>query len=245
MSDQTPPSSFPTTRWSLVNRAGKIDGTAARQALTEIVQRYLPPLRSHLVRRQRVDPHRADDLIQSFLADKVLEDELIGWARQERGKFRTFLLTALDRFVISEGRAQRAKKRSPDKLAELDEALDQSASAPSVDEQFDIEWARQVIDQAVARMQKECTDSGRRDVWGVFELRVLNPMLHGTPPLDYAQLVERFSLESPAQASNVMVTGKRMFVRCMRSLIAEYVGDDEQRIDEELGDLQRIAGRTL
>src|SRR4051795_12436921 len=92
-------SPFPTTRWSLVGRAAARGTDNGRLALSELLQIYLPALKAHLVGPLRIDEHRADDLLQGFLADKVVEQNMIALADPTRGKFRTFLLTALERFV--------------------------------------------------------------------------------------------------------------------------------------------------
>ncbi len=81
------------------------------------------------------------------------------------------------------------------------------------------------------------------EVWGVFEVRILAPILQGTEPADYRELVERFGLRSPSQASNVLITGKRMFERVLRSVVAEYARD-ERDVDEEIGELREILARS-
>ena len=91
-------------------------------------------------------------------------------------------------------------------------------------------------------MQRECELTERPDVWGVFEARLLAPLLHDALAAPYEQLVERFGFASPAQASNVLMTAKRMFVRAVRATIGEYELEDEQ-IDEEIADLHRILAR--
>src|SRR6185295_7108431 len=97
------PTSFPVTHWTMVERAGLAeDETTQRQALVQLLTRYMPALKAHLVRRRGIELARADDLLQEFLLTKVLHGELIAEARRDKGRFRTFLLTVLDRFVISE-----------------------------------------------------------------------------------------------------------------------------------------------
>src|SRR3954469_23630165 len=96
------PRYFPTTHWSLVKKAGCTSGESQRAALVEVLNRYMPALRSHLIYHKRIESHQAEDLLQGFLLSKVIEQDLIGAARQERGRFRSFLLTALDRFAISQ-----------------------------------------------------------------------------------------------------------------------------------------------
>src|SRR4051794_5996653 len=107
------PAPFPATRWSLVGRAGKTDAVAQPIAIAEIARMYSPALRAHLLQSLYYDEHRADDLLQGFLADKVLEQRLIGHADPQRGRFRTFLLAALDRYVVDQHRHGAARKRSP------------------------------------------------------------------------------------------------------------------------------------
>ena len=80
------------------------------------------------------------------------------------------------------------------------------------------------------------------DVWGVFECRLLAPMLDGAEPMPYEALVERFALRSPAQASNVLITGKRMFERALRAVVGEYAAD-EAEVDEEIAELRQILSR--
>ncbi len=59
---------------------------------------------AHLGFKFRAGEHEAQDLLQSFVAEKILEKELLGQANPVRGRFRTFLLNALDHFVISQRR---------------------------------------------------------------------------------------------------------------------------------------------
>jgi DNA-directed RNA polymerase specialized sigma24 family protein len=244
MPERTPqgPKFFPQTQWSLVGRAAgvhAVDGSQ-RQALVDLLNHYMPALHSYLVYRKRFDANQADDLLQGFLLSKVLEQDLISQAQRERGKFRNFLLTALNRYVISEIRRERAQKRSAG-ASGGGVALDETIDVPdeSTSDTFDVEWARQLLSQAIAAMHEECTSTGRLDVWAIFEARVLGPAMHGRELIEYDQLVEKFKLVSPAQASNLLVTGRRTFIRVLRGLIAEYESDEEQ-IDAELNDLQKI-----
>ncbi|MGH7214464.1 MAG: hypothetical protein ACREIT_06850, partial [Tepidisphaeraceae bacterium] len=99
---------FPSTHWSLVDRAGRApDGSDRREALANLLHRYLPALRCHLIYTRRLDTQTADDLLQAFLADKILEQNTLRHAEQSRGRFRGFLVTALDHFVSNHARAQR------------------------------------------------------------------------------------------------------------------------------------------
>jgi RNA polymerase sigma-70 factor (ECF subfamily) len=234
---------FPTTHWSLVARVGHDDGSVRRAALVELLTRYLPALRTHLVLRKGLRRDRADDVLQQFLADKVLEDDLIPRARREKGKFRTFLLTALDRFVANVFRHEAAQKRRPAGEVPLEEAAGEADDAAGPAAAFDAAWARQVVAQGVEATRFECEASARPDVWGVFEARVLGPTLDGADPVPHEQLAERFGFRSAEESANLLVTGKRMFARNLRAVVGRYE-PGEAEIDAEIADLRATLSGT-
>ena len=86
MSDeQEKRSRFPQTHWSLVGRAAASDDLLRQQALTDLLMAYLPGLRAFLVEIRRVPADLAEDLLQGFVADKVLAAGLLRHANQGRG----------------------------------------------------------------------------------------------------------------------------------------------------------------
>jgi len=221
---------FPNTRWSLVARG--------RVALEELYRTYYPALKAHLTRVKRLEPDHADELIQGFIASQVLEKEFFERADRALGKFRTYLLTALDRYRLKQYRDSRAQKRSPrdGKLMGVEDAGDLAALEESFKDVFDVEWARQTLDEAVRLMRKE-TERGRRsDVWQVFERRLLEPLLRGVEPPSYDDLVRDLNLESPTQAMNLLVTAKRSFGRAVREVLSRYAAPGEE-VESELTDL--------
>ncbi|HSZ60080.1 MAG TPA: hypothetical protein VK797_30835 [Tepidisphaeraceae bacterium] len=233
---------FPSTHWSLVVCAAGDAGEAQRRALSDLLNRYAPALRTCLVARRSLEPSEADDLVQEFLAAKVVEDGLIGKADQQRGRFRTFLLTALDRFVSNELRNRRAQKRGNGAVMALADA-EEIATASGPHEAFDAAWAREVIAQATWRMRERCLRDGREDVWRVFESRVLGPIADGGEPAPYEQLARDLNLASVDAAANLLTTAKRTFTRALRSVIGEYE-KDKDRIDDEIRDLRAALSRS-
>lgn len=235
---------FPTTHWSLVAQAGQDVMAVRRAALDQLLRRYLPALRAHLVYGRRLPPDEADDVVQDFVTSRIIEHDLLARADRDRGKFRTYLLAALDRFLIDRVRRQRAHKRAPDggachALGDDAEAV----AAPVPSDAFDEAWAREVIQTSIQQLQAECRQSGRDDVWLVFEGRVLAPLLDGAAPVDYEALVGRCGLQSAAQASNVLITGKRMFARLLRAVVGQYTLGDEA-IDSEIRDLHQVLAQS-
>lgn len=234
---------FPSTHWSAIDRASREDSQCERPAMSDLLRRYLPALRAHLLIRRSVTADQVDDVLQEFIAGKVLEADIIDRADRTKGKFRTFLLTALDRHVISRRRHDNAEKRGG---ADMTRSLD-GDDAPSASAQptalstdtFDVVWARQILREAIRRTRAQCDRDSRADVWAVFESRILLPALHGTKPPEYAQIVERHGYHAPTQMWNAVRTGKAIFARQLRSVIGEYVDSDEQ-IESELRDLHLI-----
>jgi RNA polymerase sigma-70 factor (ECF subfamily) len=239
---ETSPNRFPTTRWTSVERAGGC-GPTSSAALGRLVTHYLGPLRAHLILHKRLPPERADDLLQGFISDKVLERDLVGGAARGKGRFRTYLLVALHRFVSNQVRDEHRKRRSPEHLVSLQDAPDAIDRAPEASAAFELSWARQVLADAASRMLDDCRASGRTDVWGVFDGRVLAPTVEGAECVPYERLVEQFGLESVDAASNLLVTGKRMFARSLRGVVGEYTSDASE-IEQEIGDLRQILSRA-
>jgi RNA polymerase sigma-70 factor (ECF subfamily) len=244
MSDPSSPQPFPATRWSLIARARGDAGPDRRKALDELLRRYLPALRTHLLLSRRLDPDRADDLLQSFVADRFVEQSLLSGVGPEKGRFRTLLLRAMNNFLIDQLRREQAQKRggSAQFVGEPDAALHSPSAGlddPAV--QYDLAWARQVIDQASALMRAQCAREDRVDIWEVFYGRVLAPTLQGAPPTPYEELVTRFHYETPEQAANVLITGKRSFQRALREVVADYC--DAGAVADEIRDLRSIVAR--
>src|SRR6202140_2730137 len=102
-------SQFPATRWTLVVAAGDPQRKEARSALVSLCENYWYPLYAYL-RRRGYSADQAQDLTQEFFI-RVLEGRYLDRADPEKGRFRSFILTALKFFVADEEDRQRAYKR--------------------------------------------------------------------------------------------------------------------------------------
>ena len=99
-SSLTQHAAFYTTRWSVVLAAqGKSTGDAF-ESLEALCRQYWPPLYSY-VRHRGHAAHDAQDLTQAFFA-RLLEKDWLTAVDQEKGRFRSFLLMALKRFLANE-----------------------------------------------------------------------------------------------------------------------------------------------
>ncbi len=94
------PGQFPSTRWSLVIQAGSPATSLARAALAELCNAYWYPIYA-FIRRQGNRHDEALDLTQSYFA-RLLEKPVIAAADQKKGRFRSFLKTDCQHFIIDQ-----------------------------------------------------------------------------------------------------------------------------------------------
>ena len=156
---------FPTTQWGVVAAAALTDAES-RRALATLCQRYWYPLYA-CIRHMGHCADEAEDLTQSFFV-MLLENELLRHADPGRGKFRTYLLAALQNFLADESDRARAAKRGGRRQAiSLDSTLAESRYAvePSDDRSperlFDRQWAQNVLNLALADLRAEFSEEGK------------------------------------------------------------------------------------
>jgi hypothetical protein len=200
---------------------------------------YMPGLRTFLVEARRIPVDLADDLLQGFVADKVLSAGLVRHADQGRGKFRNFVLKSLNNYANT--KLQREFSDRARKVG-LDEGLANIANNLKIIDRFEQEWVRQVVRDALNLMERDCRERRRADIWEVFRLRFVEPMLSGADPVDYDQIIRQFNIATPRQAINLLANAKRSFLTCLRLSVGKYVSSDEQ-IESEISDLREIVGR--
>ncbi|HOW97195.1 MAG TPA: hypothetical protein P5567_02810 [Kiritimatiellia bacterium] len=211
--------------------------------MNELLTAYSPVLRGYLRLVMRLRPEQAEDMVQDFVTRRILEGRLLQRADRTRGRFRSFLLKCFLNFVRSELRKEKAAKRGPppSQMLNLDDHAQDIADPCQERRAFDALWARQVLGAALERMQKDCEEKGRQDVWTVFEQRVLNPIFSDNPPRPYEELVTALGLKSPLQASNLLITAKRGFQRALEAVVRETVAN-ETDIRAEIAALKRALG---
>ncbi|HEY1683463.1 MAG TPA: hypothetical protein VGG19_01755 [Tepidisphaeraceae bacterium] len=230
---------FTTTHWSLIGRAGSGGDAERKAALNQLLQRYLPALRAHLILQKHLQDASADDLLHDFILSKDVLQEIIRQAKPERGRFRDFLLKALTYFMIDQHRRAKAQKRAADAAIPINENFDAVDNLIDSRDVFDVAWARQLLTDAIEDMRTNCQRDGRLDIWDIFQGRLLDPLLHDAQPVPYKVLVARHRLDSPDTASNLLETARRRFKKSLWNRIAEYEPDEEM-IKAEIADLLRI-----
>lgn len=160
--------SFVPTRWSVVLKAARQVDREADEALATLCQAYWYPLYTY-VRHQGHSAHDAEDLTQEFFA-RLLEKRYLDGIQREGGRFRSFLLTALKRFLMNEWDRARAEKRGGKCLMiSLDRETAESryrlepAHALSPDKLYERQWAQALLERVMATLREEYSVAGKAD----------------------------------------------------------------------------------
>jgi DNA-directed RNA polymerase specialized sigma24 family protein len=239
-------SRFETTHWSVVRAANTDDQTRRQLMIGNLTATYWKPVYCYL-RRKGYNNEDAKDLTQGFFCEIVLGRDLIKKADQLKGHFRTFLLTALDRYIVSVIRRKTRQKvmpkggiieLSPDKLAEL--PIPNTIQTP--EEAFYCGWAADILDQVLSDLREEYCSTNRSTHWEIFRLTVLMPITEGVKSTPLKELCEKFGVDSTSKASNMIVTVKRRFRAILRRRLRDFTHSDAA-VEEELKSVFEILSK--
>jgi RNA polymerase sigma factor (sigma-70 family) len=230
---------FVTTHWSVVLSAQDKKSPQSDQALEELCRTYWCPLYAY-VRRQGRSPHDAQDLTQEFFA-RLLQKDYLRSVAPEKGRFRTFLLVALKRFLADVLDHARAQKRGGGALCiSLDaEAAERRYWAEPVDAStpetlYERHWALTLLDRTMARLRQESVAAGKAE-----EFDRLKPFLTGaTDAPSYAEIAPKLGLTEGALRVAVHRL-RRRYRDLFREEIAHTVADPAE-IEEEVRHLMAV-----
>jgi RNA polymerase sigma factor (sigma-70 family) len=190
---------FVTTHWSVVLSAGGNDTACARDALARLCQTYWFPLYAH-ARRRGNSPHDAQDLTQEFFA-RLLDRQSLAAADPSRGRFRSFLLAAMNHFLADEWHKARAQKRGGSgevlslDFAAAEERFDlEPADAATPDKAFDRQWALTLLNTVLDRLEAEYQREGKHELFAALKQTLAGS--RETQP--YAELAETLGMNEGA-----------------------------------------------
>jgi len=214
---------FPRTDWAELGKAAEAD----EARLDRLIRLYWAPLRIFLVATFPGLREQAELLLQEFAEDKILKKGWLQRADRNRGQFRDFLKMSLRNFVLD--RLDKAEVKNPP--VSLDDLEHEMPAPDAPSEEFDLVWTRTVLAETLKRMEADCNnpaeDQPRRShIWEMFRIRLLEPVFNDAPQVPYEQLIEKFSLKSPTDASNMLLSAKRIFKSHLNKVIKEYTEQD-------------------
>ncbi|MCY4027243.1 MAG: sigma-70 family RNA polymerase sigma factor [Acidobacteria bacterium] len=231
---------FATTRWSMVlAAAGGAPGEQADRALAELCAGYWYPLYAY-VRRRGYDAEDARDLTQAFFA-RLLERRGLASADPSRGRFRSFLLTAMKNFLASEWRRQAAAKRGGGADVVSIDAADaeqryrsEPADTRTPEALYERRWALALLERAVADVRQGYADRGQAELFDALKAY----LGFDVAEVSYEDLSVRLGRSEPALRTAVSRLRARWRTR-VRALVSETV-QDGRLVDDELRNLLRM-----
>ncbi len=217
---------FPSTHWSVVLAAGNGASRQSFDALSQICCKYWRPLYAY-VRKRGYGPEDAEDLTQEFLS-RFIEKQYFSLADPQRGRFRSFFLTALDHFLSDQrDRAHAAKRGGGRQVFSLDpEFVDRSlvlADEFTPEKAYERCWGEALLDAVLARLAAEYAAVGK-----MASFNTLKRFLWGRDSsVTYAELARQLVMSEDAVKSAV----HRLRVRC-RALLREEIAQTVTTADE-------------
>lgn len=223
---------FATTSWSRIVSATDLDSDEMELALAELCAAYWYPLYA-FVRRKGHAREEAEDITQAFYVE-LLEKHTLHAADSSRGRFRTFLLSALTNFIANWHRHRATEKRGAGRVPfSIDFAVaEEKLGHQPVDELtpqkvFERTWAMELLASAMKSVEEQYRATDKQAVFSV-----LQPCLNGTNVRSLKEIAA--DLEVSEGAAKVALHRLRQrFGDQLRLQIARTL-QDPQQVDDEL-----------
>lgn len=221
---------FPTTHWTLIARLKSGDQEASQKALDELCAQYHYPLYCY-IRWRGLNHHDAQDALHDFLS-KLLRLDSLKTADMEKGRLRTFLATALQRFLISRHRDQ-CKADRTFSLEDDSEGRFKSedfADVRTPEKALERTWAATILQGALQDTVATEAEAGRGE-----QFRALEPFLSlDGASTNYATLAQTLGVSEVAARQAVKRLRDRFRVH-LRQRVAETLSRPTmEEIDDEL-----------
>ena len=230
---------FATTHWSVVLSAGDRADTQYGDALQTLYQIYWYPLYAYARHRGHQAPD-AEDLIQSFFT-RLLEKDILARITRDKGKFRSFLLTALNHFRIDEWKQARTEKRGAGRTLvslEMDQAEERYRHEPvdttTPETLFEQNWAVTLLNTVFDQLQQEQAEAD----WAERFEHLKFCLTGQRSEVPYAELAKKLDVSEAALKVQVHRLRKR-YRELLHQEIAHTVSSPEE-VEQELQYLHHI-----
>ncbi|MBM3758490.1 MAG: sigma-70 family RNA polymerase sigma factor [Acidobacteria bacterium] len=232
---------FATTHWSVVLTAARPSAPGAREALEQLCRTYWYPLYAY-IRRRGYGMHDAQDLTQGFL-EHLLERNALESIAQEKGRFRSFLLAALNYFLTDQRRHEQAQKRGggcefvPINAIHAEERYQfEPVDDRSPEKIFERRWALTVLAEVLTKLEREYDHGGKNALFSELHGFLVGEKTGET----YAAAAARLGVNQGAVKMAVLRL-RRRYRELFRETIAQTVAHPAE-VEEELRHLIAAIG---
>jgi len=222
-------SRFQTTEWTKILNSG-----LGESILAELYAKYWRPVYSYL-RRKGFGNEEAKDLIQGFFSEKVLGQQLLLRADRAKGKFRTFLLTAIRNYAIDLHRKQKP-------MQELDDGFDEPSDTGDPEAEFDIVWAQELLKEVLQKLEAECRTRQKDLHWRLFRAWLIDPKI-SDGRIDMGDLCAELGIDDASKAYNMIANLKGRFQKIARGCLRRHV-DSDAEVDDEINHFIQVFSRS-
>lgn len=237
------PRIFPVTQWTVVLKAGATPSPESAAALARLCAAYWYPLYVY-VRRSGYAPADAEDLTQEFFA-RLLEHQWVARVDPDKGRFRSFLLMVMKRFLVKEWDKAKAVKRGGQVQCislSFDTAetryIQEPADTRTPEQVFEKQWSLTLLASVLGKLRASYEQDGKGELFCVLE-----PCLVGARENQpYAELGARLGLAEGAVRTAVFRLRQR-YREFLEAEIAQTVASPEE-VGEELRHLFRVMARS-
>ena len=217
----------------MVLAAGEILSPNAEEALSKLCRTYWYPLYA-FVRRKGYGREEAQDLTQAFFA-RLLEKNVFAQADRDRGRFRTFLLAAVQHFLADEWDKSRRLKRgggchivSFDSLSAEERYCQEPADLADAAKLYERRWVTTLLDRVLVQLESDYRQAGKAELFDALR----SSLLLDDDRVSYRELGIRLQL-SEAAVKQAVLRLRRRYRELFREEIAQTVTDPSEA-DEEL-----------
>ena len=215
MTPDTPEPKCAARQWSIVLQARRQDTARAMEALSRLCQTYWYPLYAY-VRLRGHSPQEAKDLTQQFFSRLLQNNKTLAYMKRDCGKFRSFLMSAMNHFLVDEARQGRvAKPQGPSNL-------------PLSEKIFEQNWALTVANVVYDRLKREYEDLGKGELFAALK----HCLASTSAAVSYSELANRLSLAENS-VKNIVQSLRQRYGEILREEMANLVATPAE-LEEEL-----------
>jgi RNA polymerase sigma-70 factor (ECF subfamily) len=219
---------FPETSWTVICGA-RGQGSRVTACWNELIELYWKPVYWYVRTRWRKSNDDAKDLTQEFFAT-LLDKKTLETLREERPRFRAFLRSCLENFLLRRNRdGARIKRGGRARFVSIDPGecrIDVASTELSPEEAFDQAWAQTILDECLAELERSYRKSGRPTYWEAFERYHLHPESR-----TYAALAKELKITADEVQSRLKAA-RRALADLVRERVRETVADPKDVEDE-------------
>lgn len=206
---------FPRTQWTMVTLASEGSEQEKRQALERLCSQYWQPV-YYYITSQGINATEAQDITQDFFVD-FLERNSLAQVKQDKGRFRAFILVCVKHFLANYRKYLSAEKRGGKYIQWInfqaipDEEIFHEKLTP--EKAFDKNWTRRLIVNAYHQLKSEYVLADKEKLFELIEPR----LWEDEEALSYSEVSKQLNISE----ASLKVTVFRMKAKLANLIINE------------------------